>query len=193
MFQVLHERNLQKVVPNWWLMLDVLGVISPILAVSGGAGVALYIHWRRRKDSRAEMVKSKADAHKELWYALRQMEVQSKRPGLSGKSSPHEMENPYDIHWLRDHFRKNASLLSSELHDEYHALLEKDIRTVFEDNWKFNMSFSPSPNRTSIEGEIKKQVLMGADFTRMQNVAKKEWLRWEGEYKKMGGLDLPSE
>lgn len=173
--------------------MDVLGAISPILAVGGGAGVALYIHWRRRKDGKAEMIKSKADAHKELWYALRQMEVQSKRPGLSGKPSPHEMENPYDSHWLRDHFRKNASLLSPELHDEYHALLEKDIRTVFKDNWEFSVSFSPSLNHTRVEGEIKRRVLMGADFTGMQDVAKKEWLRWEGEYKKMGGLDSLSE
>lgn len=170
-------------------MWDAIGAISPILAVIGGAGVALYIHWRRRKDGKAEMVKSKADAHKELWYALRQMEVQSKRPGLSGKSSPHEMENPYDSHWLRDHFRKNASLLSDELHGEYHALLEKDIRTVFDDNWKFNVRFNPSPNSTNVEGEIKKRVLMGADFTKMQDAAKKEWLKWEGEYKKMDGLD----
>ena len=174
-------------------MLDVIGAISPILAVGGGAVVALYTHWRRRKDGKAEMVKRKADAHKELWYALRQMEVQSKRPGLSGKPSQHEMENPYDSHWLRDHFRENASLLSAELHDEYHVLLEKDIRTVFKDNWKFSVSLNPSLNRTSVEGEIKKRVLMGADFTRMQTVAKKEWLKWEGEYKKMGGLASRSE
>lgn len=170
-------------------MWDSIGAISPLAAVSIGAIVALYIHWRRRTDSHAEMIKSKADAHKELWYALRQMEVQSKRPGKSGESRPHEMENLYDSHWLRDHFRKNASLLSSKLHDEYHALLEKDIRTVFEDDWKLDANLSTSSNNQTIRGKLSKRSLMTADFRRMQDIALSEWHKWDCEYKKMGGFD----
>ena len=142
---------------------DVISAISPLAAVSGGAVVALYIHWRRRKDNRAETVKSKADAHKELWYALRQMESQSKR-GKSGRIKPHEMENPYDINWLRDHFRKNASLFSTELHDEYHALLEEDIRAVFDDGWKIDANFSPLGNGHKVRGSLSKRTLMLVDL-----------------------------
>lgn len=39
------------------------------------------------------------------------------------------------------------------------------------------------------KGDNKKQILMGADFTKIQDAAKKEWFKWEGEYKKMDGLD----
>ena len=168
-----------------WL-LSIIEAISPLVAVGGGAVVALYIHWRRRKDARAKMAGSRADAHKELWYALRQMEVQAKRPGRSGKTPTHEMENPYDINWLRDHFRMNAALLSPKLHDEYLSLLKIDIRTVFDDDWRFNATYGPS--QTAIEGKITKRMIMSANFTKMQNIAKEEWLKWESAYKKMGGF-----
>ena len=166
---------------------DVISAVSPLAAVSGGAVVALYIHWRRRKDNRAETIKSKADAHKELWYALRQMESQSKR-GNSGRIKPHQMENPYDINWLRDHFRKNASLFSTELHDEYHALLEEDIHMIFDDRWKIDANFSPLGNGHKVRGSLSKRTLMLADLCKMQNIALTEWHKWENEYKKMVGV-----
>ena len=166
---------------------DIISAISPLLAVGGGAWVALYIHWRRRKDNRAEMIKDKADVYKELWYALRQMESQSKRGNSEGKKS-HEMENPYDINWLRNHFRNNASLFSTELHNEYCALLEKDIHTIFDDVWKIDANFSSLDNDHKIRGSLSKQTLMIADLSKMQNIALAEWRKWENKYEKMVGI-----
>ena len=176
-----------------WNISDLVGLVGPIGAVFLGSVVALYIHGRRRRDDSAALVKSKADAAKELWYALHEMKAQAKRPGISSEPAPYEMENPYDINWLRDHFRKNASLLSSRLHDEYHTLLEKDIRTMFNDGWRVDVRLNPGPNYTKAEGNIHRRNLMTADFKKMQDVASTEWHKWEGVYKKMGGLDSPSE
>lgn len=39
------------------------------------------------------------------------------------------------------------------------------------------------------KGDNKKRILMSADFTKIQDATKKEWFKWEGEYKKMEGLD----
>ena len=183
--------------------LDLISLVGPSMAVSIGAIVAIYIHWRRRKDNQAEQIKKKADAHKELWYALQEMQTQAKRPGGSDKF-PHEMENPYDINWLRDHFRKNATLLydinwlrdhfrknatllSKNLHDEYCNLIKQDIRSVFSDDWNVDLNFTRMAN-TKIRGNVKKRTLLLVDLEKMQTLALEEWQKLEGVYKQMNGL-----
>lgn len=151
--------------PHRWRMLDA-GIVSALIVTIGGGGSAGYIHWRRRKDDRAEKVRRRADAHKELWHVLQQMKAQAERPDTF-KQKTHVMES-YDVQWLRDHFRNNAALLSEELHEEYIVQLKKYIRAVFSDK-----SYSPTD----------------MDFVKMQDIAKREWDRYEREYKGMGGLD----
>lgn len=74
----------------------------------------------------------------------------------------------YDVQWLREHFRSNAVLLSEELHEEYTTQLKKYIRPVFADE-----TYSPTD----------------VDFTKMQDITKSEWDRYEQKYRSMGGFD----
>ena len=150
--------------PHRWRMLDA-GIVSALIVTIGGGGSAGYIHWRRRKDDRAEKVRRRADAHKELWYVLQQMKAQAERPDTNSQE-PYVVEYD-DIMWLRNHFRSNAALLSEKLHKEYTMYLKKYVREAFEE--------AQCPRRM--------------DFTEMQGIARSEWDRYEREYKGMGGLD----
>ena len=167
--------------------MDLFNTISPIIAVGIGTGVALYIHWRRRRDSQAELIKKKVDVHKELWFALQAMQAQAKRPNGVDKY-PHEMENPYDINWLREHFRKNAAMLSKSLHDEYYNLIKQDNRAAFSDAWEIDLRVDQN-SITRVRGYIKKRNLLLVDLIKMENLALGEWKRLEVKYKQMNGLE----
>ena len=157
---------------------DVVGAIS--IAVGGfavlisaiiGSRTLLRIESRKRKDDQIRQVKARADAHRRLWYALRQIDADEKREReeRNGSRATRHVKNVADSEWLRNYFRDNAVLLAAKLHDAYHGTLSTSgsLREMF---------------REKDEGE-------DSDIQNMLTIAKRKMEEYDRRYREMGGFD----
>ena len=191
-----------RVIWRVWGVVEVLTVIdyialsSPIIAVIIGSTVAWCILQRRRRDDYAMRVRDERDAHKILWHALHQMEGQAKRKGGGQvEGSPHEFEQPYDSHWLRDHIRNKSTSLSPKIHDAYDAFLKEQYRFVLHNEQKVELTIDGDVTengrrwRGKIHGAMNKQDGLVGNLSDMQQLAWDEWQRLEGIYNSLGMPD----
>ena len=157
---------------------DVVGAVS--IAAGGGAVLIsaiigsrtlLCIEKRKRKDDQIRQVKARADAHRRLWCALRQIDVDEKREReeQNGSRATRYVKNVADNEWLRNYFRDNAVLLAAKLHDAYQGTLSTSgsLREMF---------------REKDEGE-------DSDIQNMLTIAKREMEEYDRRYREIGGFD----
>ena len=157
---------------------DVFGAVS--IAAGGGAVLIsaiigsrtlLRIEKRKRKDDQIRQVKARADAHRRLWCALRQIDADEKREReeQNGSRATRYVKNVADNEWLRNYFRDNAVLLAAKLHDEYQGTLSTSgsLREMF---------------REKDEGE-------DSDIQNMLTIAKREMEEYDRRYREIGGFD----
>ena len=109
-----------------------------------------------------------ADAHKTLWYTLRQIESDESRKLEEPSNEALCVTDLSDIKWLRNYFRDNAALLSPELHNAYHSALSTDIRV-----------------RAHYQSDFGEDM----DLPGMISIAKKKSDMLEQWYKDLGGFD----
>lgn len=116
--------------------MDMVSALS--IAVGGGAVLvsaligsrALWrIANRKHADEQIRQIKDRADAHRRLWYALRQIDADGKRErGERGESlETWYARNVVDNEWLRNYFRDKAVLLAPELYEAYIGALDTAI------------------------------------------------------------------
>ena len=157
---------------------DVIGAISIFVgsaAVFASAMIGSWTLWnienRKRKDDQIRQVKARADAHRRLWYALRQIDADEKREHEEQDGAPKKrhVKNVAENEWLRNYFRDNAVLLAADMHDTYHGTLSMSgsLRGMF---------------REKDEGE-------DSDIQTMLTIAKREMEAYNRRYREMGGFD----
>ena len=151
------------------LSVAVGGVTVLISAIIGSVTLWRIAHCKR-KDRQIQQIKNRADAHRRLWYVLRQIDADEKREREERAESMETwyIKNVVDNKWLRDYFRDNAVLLATELHNAYQETLSTPgrFREMFREH----------------EGE-------DTDIQAMLAIAKKEMEEYDRRYKEMGGFD----
>lgn len=148
-----------------------LGGAAVLVSAVIGSATLLWITYRKRKDRRIRQVKKRADAHRRLWYVLRQIDADEKRERAEQKElrASQYIKNVVDNKWLRNYFRDNAVLLDAELHDAYQSALGTTgpTRQMF---------------REHEGGE-------DSDIQFMLAIAKRKTEEYDRRYKEMGGFN----
>ena len=148
-----------------------VGGIAVLISAIIGSLTLLSIENRKRKDDRIRQVKARADAHRQLWYALRQIDEDEKREREEQDGAPKKrhVKNVTENEWLQNYFRDNAVLLAAELHDAYQSTLSMSggLREMF---------------RKKDEGE-------DPDIQIMLTIAKREMETYDRRYRDMDGFD----
>ena len=148
-----------------------VGGIAVLISAIIGSLTLLSIENRKRKDDRIRQVKARADAHRQLWYALRQIDEDEKREREEQDGAPKKrhVKNVTENEWLQNYFRDNAVLLAAELHDAYQSTLSMSggLREMF---------------RKKDEGE-------DPNIQIMLTIAKREMEAYDRRYRDMDGFD----
>ena len=148
-----------------------VGGIAVLISAIIGSLTLLSIENRKRKDDRIRQVKARADAHRRLWCALRQIDADEKREREEQDGAPKKrhVKNVTENEWLQNYFRDNAVLLAAKLHDVYQGTLSTSdsLRGMF---------------REKDEGE-------DSDIQNMLTIAKREMEEYDRRYRDMGGFD----
>lgn len=135
---------------------------------------------RERREHQAAEVKMLLDAHMNLWRGLRQMEAHA--TGLPKRQLPGDSHALLadDFRWLRDVLRNESLMLAPEIHDEYFEFLKKPLKFAMFDVGEHIPASSHVYGRTSDEPYL-------ADLSKMQQIAERQWKKYEAEYRRLGG------
>ncbi len=134
---------------------------------------------RECRERQATEVKMLLDAHMNLWSGLRQMEAHAAGiPDRNKQSGSHALLVD-DFKWLRDVLRNESLMLAPEIHDEYVKFLKEPLKQAM-----FGLG-SYIPASSHIYGASDTPYL--ANLSKMQQIAEKQWKKYESEYRMLGG------